>query len=275
VYISVNFLSNQAEYITNTLNEIEASNRWRYLLKSLSSDLQIELFNRLIWGRITNLLPEPRDWIDLFQLTKYSAMRSFELWISLFFTLFISVIAGVQAYESGTSFGKETNLAHLAIIILILSNVFLWKFIPSNNQISDTSSIQQQVTCTYTCFSPVGSLTVWWMIFDEARKFFLEQKEKANWLENLIYLLWSIPLLFFTPSIVYLVTVSVFGVWQWNYGLSIWLIFTAIYIILSTIAWRKERKARNPLQGILDPPTAGTTSTRKWYKSLFRLFIFR
>jgi len=255
-------VSRQTELVSEALNTIEASPRWRYLVNGLSLSLQIDLLRRLMRGRST----ERSDWVDLFRPAKYVAKKSWEFWVAIVLAASLSVIAGIQAYSSGLqlviNIGVDLSIIYF---LLVVNNGVLFWIVFRQEQAAERLGI----ILSWICFSPVFSLlSLGGFSVEKVGGF-------GKILLALISLVLLLPFVFFTPLVIYLVTVSLEGVWKWSDGVGVWLTLVGVFTTLLTIGLRRYHKARNPLQGILEQTTVGATLRRKLNKSLFRLLTFR
>ena len=196
-----------------------------------------------------------------------------ELWAAFSFSVSLSVIAAIQLYSGVLHPAIDNYIAHLLTGCFAVNNALLFCVIFISSQ---TESLYNKYKGLFNlifssiCFSPKISI-----IFMISINFFVQNKQ-LNWYLYCLFFLLCVPTtLLFTPLVIYLVTLSLFGSWKWYYGLSIWFASLLFFIPLFVITYQKERKANNPLQGILEPTNSGVTLTRKLSKRLFVLFNFR
>lgn len=293
---SLSFSQAQAEFVGEIITR--ASSRWCYLLSSLSVDLQNDLLYRLITGR----LPVPYDWIYLFQnQIKYNLKRTWEFWalVAVCASICIMVILqltsnDLQAYLSTFNLTEYLSKSQLLIAKLLASTVkiigsyetakrayfllsktiiFLWVAIGLSLPLV-MALIQYTGSNLYIffgmpllllCFSPIMSALPIMLILLSLEVIQKTVRTLLILLGLVLLPLWvcfAISAIFFTPSIIYLSTVSAIGLWHWQYGLAMWSILTVLITSLWLISARKENKARNPLQGILEPTPAANSGAR-------------
>lgn len=294
-------VSKQTELVSETLNAIDASPLWRYLVNGLSLDLQIDLLHRLINSRLANRLPKPSDWIDLEKPTKYVPIKSFELWISLLLSIFVLTITYYEYTNNKNTENANDFFVQLAnidnyyhnIFGVTVCTIFLVTYYLLKKREKTLGAAQKQVSLSRALNPRLSKAATGKLLLDDFlfskpiifvsiidyltelicyspllalyEVYRIGKKEETAFSISLMRLFVS--LIFFTSWVVYEVTLFVFGVWQWNYGLGMWLILVGVYTTLFIIVWLKARKAGNPLYGILNFPTKAL-----WAKMLSSLF---
>ncbi|MEM9541845.1 MAG: hypothetical protein AAGA60_20410 [Cyanobacteria bacterium P01_E01_bin.42] len=107
------------------VSQIEPTERWRYLFKSLPPELQFSLLSRLI----KYPSPRPNDWRNLYEEIEYKLQNSWEYWVILIVVVLLSLGA---VFEIVTLMISQTenwlnSLMAMAIVVILSFLIVLWQ----------------------------------------------------------------------------------------------------------------------------------------------------
>lgn len=248
-------------FIINLLDKAAAKHHWRFLFNTLDTTLQFELLHRLLGDR----LPSQEDWINLFRHTDYDFRTRMHYRIVLTLAGVASGIAVAQmVYLPLTA--PERGLSWFGILPAVITTtfwLFLWHgieqrfegqvfrsfsllgvptFFVEVSRLFKAGSVWVGISSLLSALSNSRAVAVAGTVAVAGLGFWARAAEKDDIGKYLAIL--SFPFFCWFPITLIYATLGLLNVFTWP------IIFT-----IGTWCWvtgqRKDRQARNPLQGIL------------------------
>ncbi|MFN6566892.1 NACHT domain-containing protein [Dendronalium sp. ChiSLP03b] len=277
----------QAQFIKEVLKTTKASPRSCYLWAGLTSNMKCNLLHCLLKADSTQTLTTYSDWLNIFQPIKYKFDKSWHYLLIITLLAIISIIAlgMIGNFVLQSSILLSWNNGFLLIITIPIIGCFYLMltreesrknvaFMIFNNNIYDdklnTRIFKKQnvlfdnIFCIIILVIPILSIVHVFVLINDFRNKSLE-------ISSILFL----PFSYWSPAVIYLIYLPLLQVFTPLYVLFvIAIIFLILIVICSLLIWlaqKRDREARNPLQGILEAKTSSTSSNYLISKSLFRL----
>ena len=116
-------LDTRKKFVEGVIGQIEPTERWQYLFKSLTPELQFALLSRLIQYRS----PLPKDWRNINEEIEYEFQNSREYWIVLIIVFFLSLGAVFEIFTIMISQPERwfNSLMVMAIVVIFFFLIVL------------------------------------------------------------------------------------------------------------------------------------------------------
>ena len=113
------------EFSNRVVSQIEPTERWQYLFKSLTPELQFSLLSRLIKYRS----PRPNDWRNIYEEIEYKFQNSWEYWVILIVVFLLSLGAVLEIFTIMISQPEKwlNSLMIMAIVVVLYFLIVLWE----------------------------------------------------------------------------------------------------------------------------------------------------
>ncbi|MBW4625596.1 MAG: NACHT domain-containing protein [Brasilonema octagenarum HA4186-MV1] len=245
----------QTQFTEEVLKTTKASPRCCSLWAGLTSNMKCNLLQRLIEGNSKQTLPTQRDWLNIFLRIQYEFKTSWHL--RLIFALFviISLVALGEmvniVLHSSMLLSWSNGLVVVAAVLVMICFYFFWHEMRSNENPSGGLIL-------FLCGAMLHPI----VIIDGIRK---------NDFESVGDYIFVTPVCYWLPIVGYFTTLVLLRIFPIPHIVIIWLTFLATCGILWWLGEKRDREARNPLQGILEAKASSTSSKYLLSKSLFRL----
>lgn len=135
--VTVENLDNKIEFVDRVLSKINPKQRWLYLFKSLTPELQFALLFRLINYR----RPTRNDWRNLFEKIEYQFKKSREYLIVLTVVFLLSLASVIEIFAIMYSQPKSwvNGLMAITIAIVLYFLIVLWREFKAKEEKSELS----------------------------------------------------------------------------------------------------------------------------------------
>ncbi len=130
-------LAAKIEFVDRVLSEITPNQRWLYLFKSLTPELQFALLSRLINCR----RPTRNDWHNLFKKIEYQFKKSREYLIVLTVVFLLSLASVIEIFAIMYSQPKSwvNGLMAITIAVVLYFLIVLWQEFKAKEEKSELS----------------------------------------------------------------------------------------------------------------------------------------
>ncbi|WOB67264.1 hypothetical protein [Microcystis aeruginosa] len=134
-------LAAKIEFVDRVLSEITPNQRWLYLFKSLTPELQFALLSRLINYR----LPTRNDWRNLFEKIEYEFKKSREYLIVLTVVFLLSLGSIIEIFAIMLSQLESwvNGLMAITIAIVLSFLIVLWREFQAEEDKSEPTLLMQ------------------------------------------------------------------------------------------------------------------------------------
>ncbi|GBD52683.1 hypothetical protein D3800_20140 [Microcystis aeruginosa NIES-298] len=139
--VSLENLDNKIEFVDRVLSKITPNQRWLYLFKSLTPELQFALLSRLINCR----RPTRNDWHNLFKKIEYQFKKSREYLIVLTVVFLLSLASVIEIFAIMYSQPKSwvNGLMAITIAVVLYFLIVLWREIILEKDTSEPTLLMQ------------------------------------------------------------------------------------------------------------------------------------
>jgi hypothetical protein len=247
---SLGIADDRVRFIRETVNIMHASSRWRCLLSSLPVESQFDLLQRLVrqgpW-------PSRDDWRNIFHPAKYDFRTSWHYRIILLMTIIVSIVALIEIAITAFQLPLSSSQSQIALTGAA-EILFVWAVILQgiHEDTTHASDLIVFVTAPITFpYALLMSKTSIWK-FTDSKAF--SELGPWKWLLVLpVIVMVLTPIIVWSPVLMCFATIFLLDVIPWSLVVIFWLTVFGIVTALWGIGQRREREARNQLQGILGP----------------------
>jgi hypothetical protein len=257
----------QAQFVEEVLKTTKASPRYCYLWASLTSNMKFNLLRCLLEGDSKNTLPTHRDWVNIFRPIKYQFETSWHFRFILALLGIISIISlGEMAnivFHSSTLFRWENGFLLIITGPIIGSFYLLWISKKWRGDLAE-ALLDRGWMIISIFLTPFAAIVYPFILIIRIWNKVLESDE----IQGVLFVYWF-------PAVAYFTVLTLLQVFTLPYVILIWLIiWLSLLVVSGLLMWfaqKRDREARNPLQGILEAKASSTSSKYLVSKSLFRL----
>jgi len=273
--------SGYTEFMDRTLNIVQAEAKWRHLLTGLPTEMQLDLLRRLMREGPS---PTRDDWRNIFRPVKYAFETGWHYGVVIAIVACASLIAigqiVVTLWRAPMLFHWSNGLLS-AMMIAVLWNWFIFWRGWEGEKIPVGKPIHSLATWTKNMLEPrdpdtfisflLGPVMFPAFVFFELFDVIRDEKTRVDIRSIAAYL----PILGFSPVVGYFTTTFLLDVFPRSLVVIFWLTAIGTGVMLWLVGRKRERDARNPLQGILEPQTSSLPRAYRANRGRFRLWELR
>lgn len=234
------------QFIEKSLNKI-TNPSILYLWNSLNPTLIVDLLFRISRGPT----PTHDDWVNIFHRKKYDFKTSWHFRTILIFAAIVSITGISKILTIILSSQALLNWDNILLSATVITFVAFLVF-------SKIEKLElEPINFLVIALGPIFCLMIILGNFFKSIREFLDKKLDIrpgpnSWVDVLVLLLISI----FPPGIIYFSILMLLSIFQLQYVILFWLTLIGACILLYIVGHRRERKSKNPLQGIFDSRVA-------------------
>lgn len=228
--------------------------RWHYLMSGLSPELQYDVLNRLMGGKI----PTRSHWADLHRPLTYEFKSSWHYRTILFLFGLLSMatlfLIGVALLHVPTRWSWQNFWLLASAVSIFTFWINIWK---GSGVFRDSSFDPLLAFVT----GPLGSLILPLIFITGIYQSLTGKASPVNeyFSRDSIMALLTVPGF---PAIVYFVTTALLRLMTWQPVVLFWLALAAVCVGLTIMGRQMAFRADNPLRGLLQLQTSGIAAPR-------------
>ncbi|RCJ37309.1 hypothetical protein A6770_14330 [Nostoc minutum NIES-26] len=275
----------QAQFVEEVLKITKASSRHCYLWAGLTSNIKCNLLPCLLKANSTETLPTHSDWLNIFRPIKYEFDKSWHYRLIIALLATISIIALSMMVNIVFHYSILFSWSNVLLLIISIPIIGCFYLLYTQNKLlgdladNAINTSYEKVFGSQNIF--IYSLVLISIFITPIAAIFLPFSFISHFRNKTFDIedIWWFTFSYWSPAVSYLIAVSLLQVFTISYVIFfvilIWLGLIIACSLLTWLAQKRDREARNPLQGILEAKTSSTSSNYLISKSLFRLGRFR